>query len=99
MKHKMPKGYPTENWPRGVNATLEEEVDSIELDYSIFSDQRGRASVCLGEQREKIKELQEEVDAWRDCVMIDAMMSGPRFKGFDRSAGQRAFDKYILGKK
>lgn len=47
---------------------------------------------------EEIEKLQEEIDAWRDCIMIDALMSGPRFKGFNRSAGQRVFDKYI-GKK
>ena len=99
MKHKMPKDHPGESWPRGVNATLEEEVDGIIFEWSTWSDKRGRATVCLGEQKEKIKELQEEVDAWRDCVMIDAMMSGPRFKGFNRSTGQRVFDKYFLGKK
>jgi hypothetical protein len=35
-----------------------------------------------------------ERDAWRGCVIIDAKMDGPKFRGFNRQEGQRVFDKW-----
>ena len=48
----------------------------------------------VSEQKTEIERLREELDAWRDCVMIDALMEGPQFKGFNRSTGARVFKKY-----
>lgn len=38
--------------------------------------------------------LHSEVEAWRDCVLIDAQMEGAVFKGFNRDQGRRVFEKY-----
>jgi len=39
--------------------------------------------------------LRKEVSEWRDCARYDPLMSGPAFKGWDRSALDRCRRKYI----
>ena len=36
-----------------------------------------------------------EVAAWRECALYDATMEGPVFKGWDRSAMDRARRRFI----
>lgn len=40
----------------------------------------------------------EEIEAWRDCVRIDAMMDGPRFMGANTSQLRRCWEKYVIRK-
>jgi hypothetical protein len=44
---------------------------------------------------EELKRLRAEVEDWRQCARYDAMMDGPRFKGWDRSALDRCRKEYI----
>ena len=39
--------------------------------------------------RARVKELEDELLGWEECAQYDAMMDGPRFKGWDRSALDR----------
>jgi len=36
-----------------------------------------------------------EAEDWRECAKYDALMDGPRFKGWNRSALDRCRKKYI----
>lgn len=47
------------------------------------------------ELENKIKELELENDEWRHCASYDAMMDGPRFKGWNKSALDRCRHDYI----
>ena len=42
-----------------------------------------------------VKALAQEVQDWRECAMYDALMSGPKFKGWNRSALDRCRQRYI----
>ena len=39
-------------------------------------------------------ELEAEVAEWRECMQFDALMSGPVFKGWDRSQMERCRKKH-----
>ena len=41
-----------------------------------------------------IDEMQAEINAWRGCVLVDAQMDGPKFRGFNSCEGQRVFNKW-----
>lgn len=41
------------------------------------------------EAANRIEALKAEIEEWRACAQYDAMMEGPAFKGWDRSALER----------
>jgi hypothetical protein len=42
-----------------------------------------------------VKALEQEVQDWHECASYDALMSGPKFKGWNRSALDRCRQRYI----
>lgn len=42
----------------------------------------------------RVAELEAEVAEWRECMQFDALMSGPVFKGWDRSQMERCRKKH-----
>jgi len=42
-----------------------------------------------------IHALEQEVQDWRECALYDPLMSGPKFKGWNRSALDRCRQIYI----
>lgn len=42
-----------------------------------------------------IAALEAELSDWRSCAMYDAMMEGPRFKGWNQSALNRCRADYV----
>jgi hypothetical protein len=55
----------------------------------------GKIPQLAGKAADEIKRLMTECEAWRECARYDAMMEGPRFAGWDRSALNRCRKKYI----
>jgi len=52
-------------------------------------------SVRADQLLDYVKALEQEVQDWRECAMYDALMSGPKFKGWNRSALDRCRQRYI----
>jgi len=52
----------------------------------------GMCPLCMAKELER---LQAEVQDWRECARYDPLMSGPAFKGWDRSHMDRCRNKYI----
>ena len=44
---------------------------------------------------DEIERLTAECEAWRECAQYDPKMTGPAFKGWDRSALDRCRTRYI----
>ena len=42
---------------------------------------------------EYIEALEAEVRGWRDCIVIDAQMDGPKFMGVKRDSARRMWEK------
>jgi hypothetical protein len=47
------------------------------------------------EAADEIERLTAECEAWRECAQYDPEMTGPAFKGWDRSALDRCRTRYI----
>ena len=41
-----------------------------------------------------VRQMAAELEEWRECAKYDALMEGPKFKGWDRSALDRLRRKY-----
>jgi len=44
---------------------------------------------------DEIERLKTEIQEWHDCAQYDAMMTGPRFKGWNRSSLDRCRKRFI----
>jgi hypothetical protein len=47
----------------------------------------------------RIADALDGLNAWRECALYDALMSGPVFKGWDRSALDRCRRQYEAARK